>query len=147
MARKKKMKKTKSRYKKGSGKSNLMPLAVGAIIGNIANNIVVKFGSSIPMISSISPVAIGLLANYMKSDYSNGMIAASAVNLMTSIGRQYLPASVSELVAGEEYVIQGAEGSDPLLGADYLYGEENMSMDELGQDEFVVSGASNDPLD
>jgi hypothetical protein len=147
MARKKKMKKTKSRYKKGSGKSNLMPLAVGAIIGNIANNIVVKFGSSIPMIQSISPVAIGLLANYMKSDYSNGMIAASAVNLMTSIGRQYLPASVSELVAGEEYVIQGAEGSDPLLGADYLYGEENMSMDELGQDEFVVSGASNDPLD
>jgi hypothetical protein len=65
---------------------------------------------------------------------------------MTAIGKQYLPASVSELVAGEEYVIQGAEGSDPLLGADYLYGEE-MQQDELGADQFVVSGQSNDPLD
>ena len=83
----------------------------------------------------------------MKSDYSNGIIAASAVNLMSGIGKQYLPENFRELVAGEDtYVIQGNEASDPLLGANYLYGEDSQPMDELGADEFVVSGSSNDPL-
>jgi large-conductance mechanosensitive channel len=71
MARKKKVKTSKSKSKKSMHKGHIMPLAIGAIVGNIANNIIVKFGSSIPMISAISPLAIGVLANYMKSDYSN----------------------------------------------------------------------------
>lgn len=148
MARKKKVKHLKTRHKKGMGKSHIMPLAIGAIVGNIANNIVIKYaGNVIPMASTLTPLAIGLLANYMKSDYSNGIIAASAVNLMSGIGKQYLPESIGSLMAGEEYVIQGSESSDPLLGADYLYGEESQMTDELGADQFVVSGASNDPLD
>jgi hypothetical protein len=147
MARKKK---SKMRHLKRKGKmkaGHIMPLAIGAIVGNIANNLVIKYaGNVIPMAQTLSPLAIGLLANYMKSDYSNGIIAASAVNLLSGIGKQYLPENFRELVAGEDqYVIQGSESSDPLLGANYLYGEG--ITDELGADEFVVSGASNDPLD
>lgn len=149
MAKRRKIKSFKKSTKKYSTKSNLMPLAIGAIIGNIANNIIIKYaGNAIPMAGTLTPIAIGFLANYMKSEYSNGMIAASAVNLVSSIGKQYLPENVGSLVAGEEYVIQGQESSDPLLGADYLYGESTQTQtDELGADQFVVSGASNDPLD
>lgn len=147
MARKKKSKMRHLKRKSKMRSSHIMPLAIGAIVGNIANNLVIKYaGNVIPMAQTLSPLAIGLLANYMKSDYSNGIIAASAVNLLSGIGKQYLPENFRELVAGEDqYVIQGSESSDPLLGANYLYGEE--MVDELGADEFVVSGSSNDPLD
>jgi hypothetical protein len=148
MARRKKIKTLKRSSKKSMGKHKMLPLAIGAILGNMVNNVVVRYGQSIPMISSISPIGIGILANYMKSDYSDGIIASSAINLISSLGKQYLPTSVSELIAGEDqYVIQGAESADPLLGADYLYGEMQPMTDELGADQFVVSGASNDPLD
>lgn len=149
MAKRKKMNIRKLSKKKHSSKSALMPLAVGAVLGNMANNLIIRYaGNAIPMASTLTPIAIGFLANYMRSDYSNGIIAASAVNLVSSIGKQYLPENVGSLVAGEEYVIQGQESSDPLLGADYLYGENNqMQQDELGADQFVVSGSSNDPLD
>lgn len=149
MARKKKIKSYKKTSKKSHIKGHLMPLAIGAIVGNLANNIVNRYaGNVIPMSGILTPVAIGFLANYMKSDYSNGIIAASVVNAASSISRQFMPGMVADLMAGEDqYVIQGQESSDPLLGADYLYGEESMAQDELGADQFVVSGASSDPLD
>lgn len=149
MAKRRKMNIRKLSKKKHTSKNALMPLAVGAVLGNMANNLILRYaGNAIPMAPTLTPIAIGFLANYMKSDYSSGIIAASAVNLVSSIGKQYLPENVGSLVAGEEYVIQGQESSDPLLGADYLYGENNqMQQDELGADQFVVSGSSNDPLD
>lgn len=149
MAKRRKINLKKISKKKYSSKSGLMPLAVGAILGNMANNLILRYaGNAIPMASTLTPIAIGFIANYIKSDYSSGIIAASAVNLVSSIGKQYLPENVGSLVAGEEYIIQGQESSDPLLGADYLYGENNqMQQDELGADQFVVSGSSNDPLD
>lgn len=149
MARKKKLKSYKKTSKKSHMKGHLMPLAIGAIVGNLANNIVNRYaGNVIPMSGILTPVAIGFLANYMKSDYSNGIIAASVVNAASSISKQFMPGMVADLMAGEEYVIQGQESSDPLLGADYLYGEEmTQSSDELGADQFVVSGSSSDPLD
>jgi len=150
MARKKTKKTIRNIKRKGKVASgHLMPLVIGAILGNVANNMALKFGGTvIPMAQTVSPLAIGLLAYYMKSDYSNGIIASSAVNVLSGISKQYMADSqLAQYLAGEDqYVIQGQESSDPLLGADYLYGEMDNS-DMMGQDEFVVSGASNDPLD
>jgi hypothetical protein len=150
MARKKTKKTIRNLKRKGKVASgHLMPLVVGAILGNVANNMVIKFGGNVlPMPQTLSPLAIGLLAYYMKSDYSNGIIASSAINMLSGISKQYMPdGQLAQYLAGEDqYVIQGQESSDPLMGADYLYGEMDNS-DMMGQDEFVVSGASNDPLD
>jgi len=150
MSRRKKIKKVYNRIKrKGKGTGHLMPLLAGAILGNVVNNMVLKFGGTvIPMAQTVSPLAIGLLAYYMKSDYSHGIIASSAVNVLSGISKQYMADSqIAQYLAGEDqYVIQGQESSDPLLGADYLYGEMDNN-DMMGQDEFVVSGTSNDPLD
>lgn len=149
MARKKKSK-VKALKRKGRASGHLMPLVLGAILGNVANNMVIKFaGNVLPMPQTLSPLAIGLLGYYMKSDYSNGVIASSAINLLSGISKQYMPdGQLAQYLAGEDqYVIQGSESSDPLLGADYLYGEMAQQTDELGADQFVVSGASNDPLD
>jgi hypothetical protein len=150
MARKKTKKTIRNLKRKGKVAGHgLMPLVAGAILGNVANNMIIKFaGNVLPMPQTLSPLAIGLLAYYMKSDYSNGIIASSAINMLSGISKQYMPdGQLAQYLAGEDqYIIQGQESNDPLMGADYLYGEMDNS-DMMGADEFVVSGASNDPLD
>lgn len=147
----KKEKKSKSgSSKKTAGTGKLMDLVVGAVLGNLVS----KYISAMPIVNNLpypkilSPLAVGLTAHYTKIPYSQGMIIGAGVGVVTETIKSFAPESISKLLGADQYVISGSEGSDPLLGAQYLLGERNsQNMNPLDRDEYVISGASNDPLD
>jgi hypothetical protein len=147
MAKKRKVKSiARLARKKSSGmhKSGMTSLVVGAVAGVAVAGTINKFASksNIPMASTLSPLAVILGASFYKSEYSNGMIAGASALLLQGMAKQYFPTF-------QEYVTLSGESSDPLLGAQYLYGEEQDQYVIQGmEDEYVVAGGiSDDPLE
>lgn len=149
MARKRKMKSVLKRHARRVGAglkkdSNLMNLVVGSLAGVAVAGTLNKFASkaNIPMSSTLSPLAVVLGASYYHNQYSSGMIAGASALLLQNMAKQYFPTF-------QEYVTLSGESSDPLLGAQYLYGEEQDQYVIQGmEDEYVVAGGiSDDPLE
>ena len=152
MAKKIKTSKKIKKNKMSSGKksSKLMDIVIGAILGNVVS----KYVSAMPVVKDLpypkilSPVAIGLGASYLKIPYSEGMVVGASVGAVTEAIKSFAPESISKLMGADEYVISGNEGSDPLMGAQFLLGEnDTQNQNPLDRDDYVISGASNDPLD
>lgn len=137
--------KTKAHRVKKTG--HIMDLVIGGVLANVGSKIIAKF-ANFPMSNLIIPAAVGAGAYYLRPPYSDGMVVGASLRIISEASKAYLPESVSTYLAGEnEYVIQGAESADPLLGAQYLLGEDQASMNPLDRTEYVVSGSSDDPLD
>jgi len=152
MAKKRKISKLKKSKTRISGKSErLMDVVIGAVLGNV----VAKYISAMPVIKDLpypkilSPVAIGLGASYLKIPYSEGMVVGASVGAVTEAIKAFAPESISKLMGeSDQYVISGGESYDPLMGAQFLLGEnDTQNQNPLDRDEYVISGASNDPLD
>ena len=147
----KRSKKTKVK-KSGKGLSKrrpIMDLVIGGLLANVVSKLAGRtLKDTIPMSNLVVPAAVAVGANILRPPYADGMIVGAALTAVSEAIRSYAPASVSQLLAGEDqYVIQGAELADPLLGASYLLGEESGLVNPLDNNDFVISGASNDPLD
>jgi len=143
--RKKSIKHHTKRIKSGFKKdSNLMNLVLGAIAGVVASGAVDKMAKSVnvPMSATLSPLAVILGSSYFHSTYSSGMIAGSSAMLIQSLAKQYFPNY-------SKFVTLDGESSDPLLGAEYLYGEDQYVIQGAESDnEYVVAGGiSDDPLE
>ena len=151
MAKKKKNVKLRKGLSKKKSSNKLMDVVIGAILGNVVS----KYISKMPLVEDIkysnilTPAALALGANYFKIPYGEGMVVGASVGAVTEAIKEFAPESISKLLKGEDqYVISGSESSDPLLGAQFLLGEERQdNMNPLDRDDYVISGASNDPLD
>jgi hypothetical protein len=76
------------------------------------------------------------------------MIVGASVGAVTEAIKSFAPESISKLMGADQYVISGSEASDPLMGAQFLLGEmDTDNQNPLDRDDYVISGASNDPLD
>jgi hypothetical protein len=143
------MKRLKS--KKSYGKSKLMDLVIGAILGNTLT----KYVAKIPMVQNIPysgvliPAAVAYGTTMVKIPYGEGMAIGASVQAVNEGIKMFAPDIHAKFLAGrDEYVVSSA--SDPLAGAQFLLGESGQNsgmMNPLDRDEYVVSGASNDPLE
>lgn len=144
------LKRLKSRKSYGS-KSKLMDLVVGAILGNVAT----KFISRVDMIKNIPysgvlvPVAVAYGTTMSKIPYGEGMAIGAGVQAVNEGIKLFAPDIHTKFLAGQdEFVVSGqSESSDPLLGAQFLLGENEQNYSPMDRDEYLVSGSSSDPLD
>lgn len=145
--------KTKKTIKKSRGlskrKSPVLDLVIGALLANVGSKLINRATKDmIPMGSIVTPAAVAIAANVLKPPYSEGMVVGGALTAVSEAIRSYAPATIKDLLAGEDqYVIQGSESSDPLLGAQYLLGESEEMTNPLDNTDYVISGSANDPLD
>lgn len=146
---KKRMKAIKRlKSKKSYGKSKLMDMVIGAILGNTLTKYVgkIEMVQQIPYSGILVPVAVAYGTSMGKIPYGEGMAVGASVQAVNEAIKMFAPEVHAKFLAGkDEYVISSA--SDPLAGAQFLLGEQKTGMNPLDRDEYVVSGASNDPLD
>jgi len=141
---------TRLKSKKSYGKSKLMDLVIGAILGNTLTKYVSKMSvvQSIPYSGILIPVAVAYGTTMAKIPYGEGMAVGASVQAVNEGIKIFAPDIHAKFLAGaDEYVVSSS--SDPLAGAQFLLGESQNSgmMNPLDRDEYVVSGASNDPLE
>lgn len=148
--RKQALKRLKSK-KSYSGKSKLMDLVIGAILGNVATKIVsrVDMVRNIPYSGVLVPVAVAYGTTMAKIPYAEGMAIGAGVQAVNEGIKIFAPDVHAKFLAGQdEFVVSGqSESSDPLLGAQFLLGENENNYSPMDRDEFLVSGSSSDPLD
>lgn len=147
--RSKAIKRLKSKKSYGSGKSKLMDLAIGAILGNTLTKFVsrIEMIQAIPYSNIVIPTAVAYGTTMAKIPYGEGMAVGASVQAVNEAIKTFAPEVHAKFLAGrDEYVISSA--SDPLAGAQFLLGESgDKGMNPLDRDEYVVSGSSNDPLE
>jgi hypothetical protein len=136
--------------KKTYGKSKLMDLVIGAILGNTLTKYIAKTPlQNIPYSGVLIPVAVAYGTFTAKIPYGEGMAIGASVQAVNEGIKMFAPDIHAKFLAGrDEYVVSSA--SDPLAGAQFLLGESGQNsgmMNPLDRDEYVVSGASNDPLE
>lgn len=139
---------TRLKSKKSYGKSKLMDMVIGAILGNTLTKYVgkIQMVQQIPYAGILVPVAVAYGTSMGKIPYGEGMAVGASVQAVNEAIKMFAPDVHAKFLAGrDEYVISSA--SDPLAGAQFLLGEQGQGMNPLDRDEYVVSGASNDPLD
>lgn len=146
---KRRIKKTIKKSKGLSKKRPLMDLVIGALLANVGSKLLSKATKDmIPMGNIVTPAAVAIAANILKPPYAEGMVVGGALTAVSEAIRSYAPATIKDLLAGEDqYIIQGSEASDPLLGAQYLLGESEQMANPLDNTDYVISGSANDPLD
>lgn len=150
---KRRLKKTtvKRSGKSLSKKRPVTDLVIGALLANVGSKLISKVTKDmIPMGNIVTPAAVAIAANILRPPYAEGMVVGGALTAVSEAIRSYAPAAVKDLLAGEDqYVIQGSESADPLLGAQYLLGEneEPGLVNPLDNSDYVISGSSSDPLD
>lgn len=147
--RRKKGAKIKSKSKGLSKRRPVMDLVVGALLANVGSKLLSRVTKDmIPMGNIVTPAAVAIAANILRPPYAEGMVVGGALTAVSEAIRSYAPAQIKDLLAGEDqYIIQGSESADPLLGAQYLLGESEQVVNPLDNTDFVISGAANDPLD
>ena len=149
----KRRKKTVKKSSKGlSKKRPVTDLIIGGLLANVVSKLTGKFASNmVPMANILVPAGIAVGANFLRPPYADGMIVGAALTAVSEAIKTYAPPGVANLLAGDEYVIQGTGTADPLLGAAYLMGENEDSnsgmTNPLDNTDFVISGIANDPLD
>lgn len=144
------LKRLKSR-KSYSSKSKLMDLVIGAILGNVATKFISKVDMvrNIPYSGVLVPVAVAYGTTMAKIPYSEGMAVGATVQAVNEGIKMFAPDVHAKFLAGQdEFVVSGeSESSDPLLGAQFLLGENRENYSPMDRDEYLVSGSSSDPLD
>lgn len=148
--RKQALKRLKSKKSYGS-KSKLMDLAIGAILGNVVTRFISKVDmvNRIPYSGVLVPVAVAYGTTMAKIPYAEGMAVGATVQAVNEGIKMFAPDVHAKFLAGQdEFVVSGeSESSDPLLGAQFLLGENEQSYSPMDRDEYLVSGSSSDPLD
>jgi hypothetical protein len=147
--RRKKGAKIKSKSKGLSKRRPVTDLVIGALLANVGSKLLSRVTKDmVPMGNIITPAAVAIAANILRPPYAEGMVVGGALTAVSEAIRSYAPAQIKDLLAGEDqYIIQGSESADPLLGAQYLLGESEQVVNPLDNTDFVISGAANDPLD
>lgn len=146
--RKQALKRLKSK-KSYSSKSKLMDLVIGAILGNVATKFISKVDmvKSIPYSGVLVPVAVAYGTTMAKIPYGEGMAIGAGVQAVNEGIKIFAPEVHAKFLAGQdEFVVSGEPSvSDPLAGAQFLLGESER-MENLEENDFVMSGSTYDPL-